>query len=405
MTERVVVTGRGVVSAIGVGVAEFTAGLSAGRTEVAPITAFDTTGFEYANGCEVTAFDPADWIVSTPVTDLGRAAAFTVSAAAMALAEAGLAGPDLWDRVGHIAIGTADGEARDLDEVAAQTVNGGPDAVHPELAARAGTHRLSSAVAREFGLTDVAPLTVPTACAAGNYAIGDSLDAIRFGDADYALAGGVDALCRRSFASFYRLGIMAPDRCRPFDADRRGILSSEGAGVLLLESLNSARARGATVHAEVLGYGLNCDAHHMVAPEQDSIRACMELALHDAGVRPDQIDMISAHGTGTKANDITEVTAIKAVFGERPPPTVALKSMLGHTMGASSALGVIACTIAINEDFLPPTVNHHTPDPDCAIDCVPNTAVPARVRVAQNNGFAFGGNNAIVVLGRYEETQ
>jgi 3-oxoacyl-[acyl-carrier-protein] synthase II len=275
MTERVVITGRGVVSSIGTGVAEFTEGLRAGRNEVGPITAFDTTGFAYSNGCEVTTFDPTEWISRTPVEELGRASAFALAAAGMALTEAGLTGDDLRSRRGHVAIGTTDGESQDVDLLATQTIAKGADGVDRALAGRAGTHRLSASIAWEFGLQDVEPMTVATACAAGNYAIGDGLDAIRLGDADYAVVGGVDAICRRSFASFYRLGIMAPDRCRPFDADRKGILSSEGAGILLLESLTSARARGAPIHAEVLGYGLNCDAHHAVAPEQESIQACM----------------------------------------------------------------------------------------------------------------------------------
>ncbi|MGW7050425.1 beta-ketoacyl-[acyl-carrier-protein] synthase family protein [Streptomyces sp. NPDC054887] len=403
--ERVVVTGRGLVSSIGIGVAEFTEGLRAGRNEVAPLTSFDTTGFAYANGSEVTGFDPADWITRTPVATLGRASAFAVAAAGMALAEAGLAGADLRDRPGYIAVGTADGESRDIDALAAETVAHGADTVDPALVERAGTHRLSASIAWEFALEDAAPMTFATACSAGNYAIGDGLDAIRLGDADYALVGGADAICRRSFASFYRLGIMSPDRCRPFDADRQGILSGEGAGILLLESLSAARARGAHIYAEVLGYGLNCDAHHAFAPEEKSIQACMEMALRDAGVRPGDVDLISAHGTGTKSNDVTEVRAIKSVYGDRPPPVVSLKSMLGHTMGASSAIGAIASTIAITEGFIPPTVNHRTPDPECDIDCVPNQAVPADLSIVQNNGFAFGGNNAIVLLGRYEEPQ
>ncbi|MGJ6968480.1 beta-ketoacyl-[acyl-carrier-protein] synthase family protein [Streptosporangium sp. G11] len=404
MPERVVITGLGVVSGIGVGVAEFTEGLRAGRNAVVPITAFDTSGFDHANGCEVTAFDPAGWITRLPAEALGRASAFAVAAAVMAVADAGLDAGDLRGRRGCVTIGTADGEAQDLDRLAAQSVDGGVRAVDPELAARAGTYRLSAAIAWELGLPDVEPLTVATACSAGNYAIGDGFDAIRIGDADYALVGGADAICRRSFASFYRLGIMAPDRCRPFDADRRGILSAEGAGVLLLESLTSARARGAPIYAEVLGYGLNCDARHATAPDQDSIQACMELALRDAGVRPEEVDLVAAHGTGTKANDLTEVRAIREVYGAKPPPVVSLKSMLGHTMGASAALSAIACAIAITEGFIPPTVNHRRTDPECEIDCVPNRAVGADLRIVQNNGFAFSGNNAIVLLARCGET-
>jgi 3-oxoacyl-[acyl-carrier-protein] synthase II len=173
--------------------------------------------------------------------------------------------------------------------------------------------------------------------------------------------------------------------------------------VLLPESLESALARGARVYAEVLGYGLNCDAYHPVAPDQDSIARCMRLALDDAGVRPEQVDLISAHGTGTKANDVTECRAINDVFAGRPPRTVSLKSMLGHTMGAASALAGAACSLAIAHGFIPPTTNHVETDPACEIDCVPNHSVPADLRIVQSNGLVLAGNNAVVPFGKHQE--
>jgi 3-oxoacyl-[acyl-carrier-protein] synthase II len=211
-------------------------------------------------------------------------------------------------------------------------------------------------------------------------------------------------MCRKTFTGFYRIGTIAPDQCRPFDADRKGILTGEGAGVLVLETLESALTRGARIYAEVLGYGLNCDAYHQVAPKEDSVARCMELALADAGIRPHEVDLISAHGTGTKANDITETGAIRRVYGPAPPRTVSLKSMLGHTMGAASALAAIGCSLAITHGFIPPTINHRRTDPECEIDCVPNYAVDANLRVVQNNGLAFGGNNAVVILGKFLES-
>ncbi|WP_370967212.1 beta-ketoacyl synthase [Amycolatopsis sp. cg9] len=399
--ERVVVTGRGVVSSIGTGIGEFTEGLRSGRCAVGPVTAFDTTGFDHANACEVTDFVPERWI--TGPAGLGRASQFAVAAARMAVADAGLTDADLRERRGHIGVGTTNGEGPDLDRLSAQSVEGGLAAMDPALAGRVGADRLAAAVAGEFGLWDVETAVFTTACAAGNYAIGAGFDAIRAGDADFALAGGTDAVCRQSFASFYRLGIIAPDRCRPFDADRAGILNGEGSGMLLLESLTSARARGARVFAEVLGYGMNCDAEHPTQPDSAGVEACIELALRDAGVRTGDVDLISAHGTGTKSNDVTEAQAIRAVYGGRPPRTVGWKSMLGHTMGAAAALSAVACTVVLTEGFIPPTVNHRRTDPECAIDCVPNRSVPADVRVVQNNSFAFNGNNMIVVLARPEE--
>jgi len=174
--------------------------------------------------------------------------------------------------------------------------------------------------------------------------------------------------------------------------------------MLLLEPLEAALERGAHVYAEVLGYGLNCDADHPVAPNEGSLARCMSLALADAGVRPNEIDLISAHGTGTKANDVTEVAAIRHVFGCSPPRTISVKSMLGHSMGAASALASVACALAIDEGFIPPTINHVTTDPECPIDCVPNRSVSAEVNLVMNNALAFAGNNAVVVFGRYRDS-
>lgn len=397
-----VITGVGVVSSIGIGATEFAEGLRAGRSGARPISRFDTTGFENTNGCEVPGFDPAGWIRRTPLELLGEATRFSVAAARMAVEDAGTDEHSLASLRGLVTIGTTDGEAADLDQMVAADLADGPASMDPVRAARLPAARLATAVAHELALTDVEALTIATACSAGNYAVGYAFDAVRSGDVDFALCGGADAMCRKTFSGFYRLGAIAPEVPQPFDIDRKGILTGEGAGVLMLESLESAQRRGARIYAEILGYGLNCDAYHQVAPNQDSVGRCMELALRDAGVEPSEVDLISAHGTGTKANDVTESRAIRAVFGSEPPRTVSLKSMLGHTMGAASALGAIACALAITEGFIPPTINHVETDPECGIDCVPNQSVPATLRIVQNNGLAFGGNNAVVVLGAHE---
>ncbi|MFI9152085.1 beta-ketoacyl-[acyl-carrier-protein] synthase family protein [Streptomyces sp. NPDC053367] len=402
---RVVITGLGAVSSIGQGADEFLAGLRSGRSAAKPITAFDTTGFEHANGCEIADFEPTDWIRNFDVDELGRASQFSVAASRMAVADAALEEADLRAHRCLISIGTTDGESRDLDQLVETEVRSGPERMDPTVAARIPAGRLSAAVAREFGLTRVEAVTLPTACAAGNYAIGYGYDAIRTGEVEFALCGGADALCRKTFTGFYRLGTIAPERCQPFDIDRKGILTGEGAGVLLLESLESALARGAHIYAEVLGYGLNCDAYHPVAPNQDSVARCMQRALDNAGVKPAEVDFISAHGTGTKANDVTEAGAIRQVFGEQTPRTISIKSMIGHSMGAASALASIACALAIQEGFIPPTINHVTTDPECNVDCVPNEAIDADLRVVQNNGLAFGGNNSVVIFGKYEASE
>jgi 3-oxoacyl-[acyl-carrier-protein] synthase II len=391
--QRVAVTGLGVVSSIGTGAAEFARGLREGRSGARPISTFDTSGFAHGMGCEIVGFDPAAWL-DRPQR-LPRAGQFAVAAATMAVRDAGV---DLDDARTLVSIGTTDGGADRGEKIAEDIVRGTADAAAD--AARVPASLLSVGVARELRLSTVEVSTIATACAAGNYAIGDGFDAVAAADVDVALCGGADALCRMTFTGFYRLGAVDPMACRPFDVDRRGILTGEGAGVLVLEPLDAARRRGARVYAEVLGHGLNCDAGHPVAPDRESVGRCMRLALDDAGVAPGDVDLISAHGTGTKANDVTECGAIRDVFGPTPPRTVSVKSMLGHTMGAASALSAIASSLAIAEGFIPPTINHTTTDPECGIDCVPNESVPATLNVVQNNALAFGGNNSVVLFGR-----
>jgi 3-oxoacyl-[acyl-carrier-protein] synthase II len=401
--KRVVVTGIGAVTSIGVGARAFLEGLREGRGSARPITAFDTAGFDHALGCEVVGFRPAQWLHRHQPEELGRAAQFATAAARMAIDDAALGEDEV--RAGRtlVAVGTTDGESRDLDALVGAQVERGADAGDPAVARRVPTVRLATGIARDLGLTDVEAVSMPTACAAGNYAIGHGYDAVLAGDVDIALCGGADAVCRKTFTGFYRLGTIAPEKCRPFDVSRQGILTGEGAGILVLETLASARARGARVYAEVLGYGLNCDAHHPVAPDRASIARCMRTAHESAGVEAAQVDFISAHGTGTKANDITEAAAIHEVFGRKAPPTVSIKSMIGHTMGAASALAAAASALAIAEQFIPPTVNHVETDPECALDCVPNEARPASLRIVQNNALAFGGNNAVTLFGRVTE--
>lgn len=316
---RVVLTGFGVISSIGIGAAEFTESLREGRSGVSPISVFDVEGFAHGNGCEVKGFEPEQWITRTPVQELGRASRFAVAAARMAVQDAGLDPEELAGQRGLISVGTTDGESFELDQLVAAELADGPENMDPEIVRRVSAARLSTTIAQELGLSDVEAPTIATACSAGNYAIGYGFDAVSSGEVDFALCGGADAMCRKTFTGFYRLGTIAPEFCQPFDADRKGILTGEGAGVLVLESLESALARNATIYAEVLGYGLNCDAYHQVAPKGDSVAECMRIALENAGVKPQEVDLISAHGTGTKANDITEAGAIREVFAEDTP--------------------------------------------------------------------------------------
>lgn len=398
---RVVITGLGVVSSIGLGIDAFTAALREGRSGASPIQVFDTTGYENPIGCEVREFDPAPWFSRLNPQGVGRSSQFSVAAARMAMLDAGLDEGKMREGGTLVSIGTTDGESQVLDQLAAQWTRNGLDKLDPELVRQAPANRMAVTVAQEFALGGEA-MTFSTACAAGNYAIGYAFDLLRSGEVGYAFCGGADSMCRKTYAGFHRLGTIAPTSCQPFDKHRQGILTGEGAGILLLERLESAVARGARIYAEVLGYGLNCDANHMVSPNRESIAECIRIAHSNAKIKSAQVDYICAHGTGTMANDTTEVGAICDVFGDSRPPVSSIKSMLGHTMGAASAIASVACASAIHNGFLPPTINHSETDPACPVDCVPNNSRSADLRIVQNNGFAFGGNNAILIYGKLE---
>ncbi|NUT37514.1 MAG: beta-ketoacyl-[acyl-carrier-protein] synthase family protein [Hamadaea sp.] len=394
---RVVVTGLGPVSSIGAGVEGFAAGLRAGRSGISPIASFDATGFPHRNGGEVRDFAPESVLRRIDPADWGRSSLFAAAAARLAATDGGLTGADP-ARAGAV-IGTTSGESVVMEQLTAEIVADGHPGMSAGLLAKLPAHRLAHAVSAELDLAGES-LTLATACSASNYAIGYAYDLIATDEADVMFAGGADSVCRWAHAGFYRLGALTESACSPFDRDRSGIITGEGGAVVLLEELEHARRRGARIYAEVLGYGLNCDASHPVAPNAASIAECMRIAQRNAAVKPSDVDYICAHGTGTPANDSVEAQAIFEVFGAHVPPVSSIKSMLGHTMGAASGFGAIASVLAIAEGFLPPTINWTTPDPEFArLDPVPNTARPATVRVAQNNGFAFGGNNAITLFG------
>ena len=400
MTRRVVITGLGPVSAIGTGTAAFSAGVRAGRSGISPITSFDTTGFPHYMGGEVQDFHPKQILRRIVPEQWGRTSQFAAAAARLAVADAHIDESRLSAARAGSTIGTTGGEALVLEHLTEQGLGTGYAGVCRDMVKQVPSSRISVAVNRELGLTGDA-ITLSTACSASNYAIGFAYDQIRFDEADFMLAGGADSIMRWSHAGFFRLGALTEKACSPFDQDRSGILTGEGGAVLFLETLDSARARGVRIYAEVLGYGLNCDAAHMVAPDPASIAQCIRLAHCNAGVRPDDIDYICAHGTGTPANDLMEARAVAEVFGSRLPPISSIKSMLGHTMGAASAFSAIASVLGIHESFIPPTINFRTLDPQLPpIDPVPNRARTAELNVVQVNGFAFGGNNAITVFGK-----
>jgi 3-oxoacyl-[acyl-carrier-protein] synthase II len=398
---RVVVTGLGAVSSLGVGAYAFSDAIRAGRSGVSPIRGFDASGFPHAMAGEVHDFFPEEILHRIDYRRWGRSSLFAATAARLAVTDARIDPGVLATARSGSAVGTTSGESAVIEELTGQWVNTSLKALDPGLIRQVPASQLATAVNCELGLTGDA-LTFATACSASNYAIGYAYDLVRTGEADFMIGGGADSVNRWAHAGFFRLGALAKEVCRPFDVNRSGILTAEGGVALLLEEHDHAVARGARIYAEILGYGVNCDAIHPVAPDPGRIAECIRAAHRNAGVGPDDIDYICAHGTGTPTNDATEIKAIREVFGDRLPPTSSIKSMIGHTMGAASGFGALACCMALYQGFLPPTANLVEVDPQLGegVDCVPGRARPASLRIVQNHGFAFGGNNAIVIMRR-----
>ncbi|MBU4305028.1 MAG: beta-ketoacyl-[acyl-carrier-protein] synthase family protein [Candidatus Omnitrophica bacterium] len=396
---RVVVTGIGVVSSVGIGRDAFWNSIVNGACGLSEVSAFDTSGFTCHRGGEVKNFLPGEFMPKHKIKFLSRTSQLAIAASALALKDAGVPIEKIsGDKLGVI-IGTTLGETY-IEDLAAAWARGGLKDVQRRKLFQASVNNISANVGIQFKAMGVNYL-IPNACAAGNYAIGYAFDLIKNGDLNFVLAGGSEAFSCLAFAGFQRLYAMSPDKCAPFDKNRKGMMLGEGSGILLIESLESARKRGANVYAEILGYGLSCDAYHATATEPEGIAKVMRKALKDAAIDREEVDYICAHGTGTPMNDKTESKAINEVFGKRQGLMVSsLKSMLGHTMGASSAIASAACCLAIKDGIVPPTINFETPDPECDIDCVANIARKIKINIALNNGFAFGGNNCSVVFSK-----
>jgi 3-oxoacyl-[acyl-carrier-protein] synthase II len=333
---------------------------------------------------------------------MGRTSALAVAAARLAQEDAKIDIRSFDNSKIGVVLGTTMGENKILEKINYAWVKQGEENIDASLIPQYPSCVLSANVAEEFGACGPNYI-IPTACAAGNYAIGYAMDLIRMGKADIMFAGGVDAFSRIAFTGFNRLLAIAPEKVQPFDKNRRGMMVGEGAGIVILEPLEKARERKAQIYAEILGYGLSCDAHHMTAPYSEGIKEAIQKTLAECNLTLDSIDYISAHGTGTPANDKEECLAIKKVFGSLTPkiPVSSIKSMLGHTMGAASAIEAISCCLAVQSGIVPPTINFETPDAECDIDCVPNVSRRLKVNVALNNASAFGGNNACLALRKF----
>lgn len=406
---RVVVTGMGVVSPVGVGADAFWTALRQGVSGIGPITRFDASGLPSQIAGEVRGFDPLAYLPRRDVVRTDTFIHYALIAANEAVADAKLAIASRSERVGA-SVGTGMGGVPLLMATYDEYQRTGPGAISPYAMPGLLPNMAAGWVSLRAGTRGpIAAAT--TACAAGAQAIGDAFRMIQHGEADAMLAGGTDALLHPivvgAFCALRALSThnAEPARAsRPFDRERDGFVLAEGCGILVLEELEMARARGAHVYAELVGYGLTADAYHPTAPAVEGPARAMALALADAGLQPEEIDYINAHGTSTPQNDINETRAIRQVFGAHAARLAvsSTKSMTGHLIGAAGAVEAIATVLAVKTGLVPPTINYRTPDPECDLDCVPNDARPMAVRAAMSNAFAFGGTNAVLVFAQVD---
>ncbi len=400
--QQVVVTGLGTVNALGSAVAEFAVALRAGTSAIAPLTLFDTAGHRSRIGAEVRDDAPPPGLAASLRRRLSRSDVFALRATAEALADSGLAGTTAPERIGLALGGTTGGMLR-AEECLRARAEGRIRRYLPDPILGSPISASADVLASVFDFTGPR-LSLSTACSSSANALGVALDWIRLGRADAVVTGGTESLCRMTFAGFNALHALSLEPCRPFDRRRSGLSLGEGAAIFVVESAERAARRGARIHAELLASGNSADAHHLTAPHPDGIGAvlAMRRALASAGVRPDEIGYINAHGTGTPLNDAVEAGAIRTVFGEATAHLAvsSTKGAVGHTLGAAGAIEALATILALRDGFLPPTVNLEDPDPACGLDLVPGRSRAASVRYALSNSYGFGGNNTSVVIGR-----
>ncbi|HXI95179.1 MAG TPA: beta-ketoacyl-ACP synthase II [Candidatus Acidoferrum sp.] len=408
---RVVVTGMGTVNPLGKNLEEYWHGLIEGRSTARPAEGYATEKLTTKFACEVPGFDPQDYMDRKVAQRMARFSQMAVAASTMALADSGLdlAKEDSY-RVG-VDMGTGIGGFIEMTNGAISYATKGR--LNPLYAPMIIPNMAAASVAMAFHLHGP-NTTVTTACAASTHTIGDAMRMLQHGDADVMLAGGSEAsLCEVGITAFNAIRALstrndAPEKAsRPFDRDRDGFVPGEGAGILVLESEQHAVNRGARIYGEVLGYALTCDAFHQVAPDEtgEAPARAVTLALADAGITPEDVDYVNAHGTSTQLNDAGETKALKIALGEHAYRVAisSTKSMIGHLLGAAGAVEAIATLLTINRGMIHPTINYENPDPACDLDYVPNEARRKDVRIAISNGFGFGGHNAVVVLKKYEE--
>lgn len=407
--QRVVVTGLGTVNAVAKNASDFYSALYEGRCGIGPVDLFDTTEYRTHTGGQVKGFNARD-MISKPISlkRMSRSDQMAMAAALEALTDAELVPvPDqLQPHIGVI-IGGGAGGMLECEPVYASYLQGVPKISSYSRFASFGCASSADHIAGQLGLMGP-KTTFMTACSSGATAIGYARDLIQSGQAPVIICGGTEPMCRITYAAFNALQAVDPEYCKPFDKHRQGMSLGEGAGILVLEALSHARQRGAEIYAEVLGYGVSCDAHHMTSPDPAAGGAVLSMtaALRDAGISADQVDYINAHGTATPANDAMETTGIKAVFGRRARsiPISSTKAMTGHTLGAAGAIEAVVSALAIHKGFIPPTLHLKTPDPVCDLDYVTEGSRKGDIMAVLSNSFAFGGNNTSLVLAKYTRT-
>jgi len=411
VNRRVVVTGLGAITPLGTGIHKTWEALLKGESGIGTIDRFDVSAYDSQIGAQVRDFDPYDYLERKEAKRMDRFAQFAVAGAAMAIEDAGLPmTPEIAERTGCL-LGVGLGGLATLEQNHEKLTRFGPDRVSPMLWPMMIPSMAPGQVCLRFGFRGPNSV-VSTACAAGTHAIGDAYRLIQRGDADAMVTGGCEAgITPLSLAGFCSMRALStrnddPQRAsRPFDADRDGFVMGEGSGVLVLEALDQARQRGASIYAEVIGYGMSADAYHMTQPDPEArgVVLCMQRTLQDAGIEPHEMDYINAHGTSTLYNDRCETLAIRQVFGEHAYQLAvsSTKSMTGHLFGGAGGVEAVFSVMSIAHSAIPPTMNLETPDPECDLDYVPNQARYQPVRVAMSNSFGFGGTNASIIFAKY----
>jgi len=402
--ERAVITGLGVVSPIGIGKEEYWRNLVNGKSGISDLTCIDTSSFPNHRGGEIKNLDARPFLSKDEIDFMERGSIMAIMAAKLAVEDSGIT-IDQMDR--HrlaVSMGTTMGEIQALEKIVKIRVKEGEEKIPPHLYRNYAVVNVPANVAKALNINGRI-MMIPNACAAGNFAVTYAFEMIKSKKADMVIAGGVDPFSWVAFTGFNRLGAVSHDVVRPYDRNSKGMMVSEGAGIMVMESLSAAVDRKARIYAEVIGYGLTCDANHMTAPNPDGIIRAMKMALEKANLRPDQIDSVVGHGTGTPSNDQAEMLSLGKIFGDQADelPVTSIKSMLGHTMGAASAIEALTSALIVHENIIPPTINYQDPHPEKSdkIRVVGNECFKKIVNYGMNNAMAFGGNNSSLIMKKF----